>query len=60
MHLSAFPYLDPGSGSFLLQLLAGALLGLGLAIRSNWARIKRFFGGKPARGDDDSADDAQP
>ena len=42
-----FPlYLDPGSGSFLLQLLLGVLLGGGLAVRLFWKQIKAFFTGK--------------
>ncbi|MGD0876547.1 MAG: hypothetical protein ABSA01_00185 [Anaerolineales bacterium] len=36
-------YLDPGSGSFLIQLLIAALAGAGLAIAISWGRIKRFF-----------------
>jgi hypothetical protein len=39
-------YLDPGSGSFLLQLLLAALLGAGFAIRIFWKKIKAFFTGK--------------
>ena len=43
MHAAAFAYLDPGSGSYLLQLLiAGALGGL-FALRMFWGRIKGFF-----------------
>ncbi len=34
-------YLDPGSGSFLLQLLIAGLAGLGVFIGSQWAKIKR-------------------
>ena len=36
-------YLDPGSGSFLIQLLIAGLAGAGLAIAISWGRIKRFF-----------------
>jgi hypothetical protein len=36
-------YLDPGSGSFLIQLLAAAGLGSLFAIRMSWKRIKNFF-----------------
>jgi len=39
-------YLDPGSGSFLIQLLIAGLAGLGIAIGSQWAKLKRFFGRK--------------
>ena len=39
-----FAYLDPGSGSFLIQLLIAALLGAGIALRASWGKIKGFFG----------------
>jgi hypothetical protein len=37
-------YLDPGSGSFLIQLLVAAIAGAGVAIGANWSKLKRFFG----------------
>jgi hypothetical protein len=36
-------YLDPGSGSFLIQLLIAGALGAALAIRMSWGRIKGIF-----------------
>ncbi len=44
-------YLDPGSGSIIIQLILGALLGVGVAIRVFWKNIKDFFskGKKTAR-----------
>ncbi len=44
----AFPalYLDPGSGSFLIQLLLAVVLGAGVAIKIYWNKIKSLFGGK--------------
>jgi hypothetical protein len=56
-------YLDPGSGSFLIQLLIAGLAGLGLAIGVGWSRIKRFFNRKKAGNttdEDDDDDDEQP
>ncbi len=50
-------YLDPGSGSFLLQLLIAGLAGIGIAIGAQWSKIKRFFGRKkntPEPEDDDN------
>ena len=32
-------YLDPGSGSFILQMLIAGVLGIGLAFRSYWWRL---------------------
>jgi hypothetical protein len=54
-------YLDPGSGSFLLQLLIAGLAGLGIAIGSQWSKIKRLLsrrkGGVTDEPDDDEEDD---
>jgi hypothetical protein len=36
-------YLDPGSGSFILQLILAAILGGLLVLRSYWAKVKDFF-----------------
>jgi hypothetical protein len=44
MHFTSLAYLDPGSGSFLIQILIAALLGIGVAIRASWGRIKKLFG----------------
>lgn len=46
MTLMAFPawaYLDPGSGSMLLQLILGGLAGLAVAGKLFWQRIVSFF-----------------
>jgi hypothetical protein len=36
-------YLDPGSGSMIIQLALAALLGAGVFIKLQWARIKKLF-----------------
>lgn len=36
-------YLDPNSGSILLQLALATLLGLGVLLRSQWRRLKSLF-----------------
>jgi len=36
-------YIDPGSGSLLLQLVVGSVVGLGLFFRQNVARLFRLF-----------------
>jgi hypothetical protein len=46
-------YLDPGSGSFLLQLLIASGLGALFVLRSSWSKIKTFFGKGPADQDED-------
>jgi len=56
MHFIPHPYLDAGSGSILLQLALAALLGLGVAFRVSWGKIKGWLGikSKPVDSDDDS------
>jgi hypothetical protein len=36
-------YLDPGSGSFLLQLLIGGIVGGLLILKTFWGRLRLFF-----------------
>ena len=36
-------YIDPGSGSLLLQALAGGVAGIAVAGKLYWHRVKRFF-----------------
>ena len=51
-------YLDPGSGSFLLQLLIAGVAGLGIAIGASWSKIKKFFKkGKTSTEEDDEESD---
>ena len=58
MQFRPLAYLDPGSGSFLLQLAIAALLGLGVAVRASWGKIKGWFGIKPKpKEDDDDTDE---
>lgn len=46
----AYAYIDPGSGSFLLQALIGAIAAGAVALRSHWRRgiaaIKSFLAGR--------------
>lgn len=56
MHLSPLPYLDPGSGSLLIQIAIAALLGLGVALRASWSKIKGWFGIKTKRDENDEDD----
>ena len=59
MHFSPLPYLDPGSGSFLIQLLIAVLLGAAVAIRASWGRIKGWFGVKPKTEDEDDESESK-
>jgi len=36
-------YLDPGSGSFLLQILVATVAGAGIFLATYWRKVKSFF-----------------
>jgi hypothetical protein len=44
----AHAYLDPGTGSFFLQMLIGGIAGSLVAIKMYWDRVKAFFSGNRA------------
>ncbi|NIM19419.1 MAG: hypothetical protein GTO51_03455 [Candidatus Latescibacteria bacterium] len=46
---SAYAYLDPGTGSYILQLLLAGLLGAAFALKIFWVKIKTFFAGLLAK-----------
>lgn len=46
----AYAYLDPGTGSMLVQMLLGGVAGALVVGKLYWARIKAFFGRGPAPG----------
>ena len=43
--LSAHAYLDPGTGSYIFQLLIAGLVGVGFVVKLYWKRIRSFFTG---------------
>jgi hypothetical protein len=49
----AHAYLDPGTGSYVLQLALAALVGALFAIRMFWGRIKVLFGNLLSRQEND-------
>lgn len=52
---NAYAYIDPGTGSFLVQGLIAAALGLGLTLKLFWRRLKSALTGRPARDEDAAA-----
>jgi hypothetical protein len=45
-----FAYLDPGTGSLILQLLVGGLAGLATYVKFRWTSIKGWFNRGQAKG----------
>ena len=43
---NAYAYIDPGTGSIMLQALIGGIAAAGAAISFYWSRIKSFFSKK--------------
>lgn len=43
---SAFAYVDPGTGSVMLQLIIGIALGVGIAAKVCWSKLKNLFSKK--------------
>lgn len=43
-----FAYVDPGTGSYLLQVALAGLLGAGYALRHFWAGVKGLLRKQPA------------
>ena len=41
--LKPLMYLDPGTGSFLIQMLLAGLLGIAVAVRIYWKKIVALF-----------------
>ncbi|HOD83827.1 MAG: hypothetical protein BWX88_04858 [Planctomycetes bacterium ADurb.Bin126] len=46
---AAYGYIDPGTGSFVLQVLVGAALGSLMALKIFWRRIVSFVRGLVSR-----------
>ena len=41
--MKAFAYLDPGTGSYIVQILLASLFGVLFAVKLFWTNIKLFF-----------------
>ena len=42
----AYAYIDPGTGSLVLQILLGGIAGLLVGWKFFWHKIKGYFGGR--------------
>jgi hypothetical protein len=55
----AYAYIDPGSGSMLVQLLTGGAAGALILLRLYWRRLKERFRGPAAAAEPASPGDAK-
>lgn len=39
----AHGYIDPGTGSYIIQVLIGGLLGAAFALKIYWKKVKAYF-----------------
>lgn len=51
---TAFAYLDPGTGSALIQGVIAAVAAVGVTVKLYWHRIIGFFGSGQQDNDDDA------
>lgn len=53
-----FLYIDPGSGSYILQLIIAAVLGISFFFKNFWMQVKAFFTRtKPEKEEENDASD---
>jgi len=52
--MTAWAYIDPGSGSAIMSAVIGFFVAIGLVIKTFWYKIKSFFTGKSPEEDKDS------
>jgi hypothetical protein len=45
-------YIDPGTGSYVLQMAIAGALGASYAVKHYWGRLKGLFSRKPRSADD--------
>ena len=50
-------YLDPGSGSFIIQLIIASLVGAGFLLRGYWSKITNFIRGRNEKPEEEGEDD---
>ena len=58
--LEVWAYLDPGTGSMILQLLLGGIAGVAIVLKLYWQRFLSLFKGKsldskPSESDDENS-----
>jgi hypothetical protein len=54
---AAYAYLDPGTGSYIFQILIAAVVGVGFLVKVYWGKIKSLFTGRSSEDVTTSKDD---
>ncbi len=49
-------YIDPGTGSIIIQAIIAALLGVGVIVKIFWRRISGFFNHRNLQNEGDNKD----
>lgn len=52
MHFN-FLYIDPGSGSYIVQMIIAAVLGVSFFFKNFWLTVKSFFTGRKMKKEDE-------
>ena len=52
--LPAYGYIDPGTGSLIIQSIIGAIAAIGVTMKLYCHKLKVFFAGKPKVDDSDT------
>ena len=47
--IPAYGYIDPGTGSLIIQSLIGAIAAIGVTMKLYWHKLKVFFSGRTAQ-----------
>jgi hypothetical protein len=51
-----FLYIDPGSGSYIIQMIIAAVLGVSFFFKNFWLAVKAFFTGKKVKKEEKEED----
>ena len=49
MSRTAYAYLDPGTGSMIIQILLGGIAGAAVMLKLYWHKVKALFAGRRAK-----------
>ena len=56
----AFGYIDPGTGSLIIQSVIGAVAALGITLKLYWHKLKVFFSARTSNADNTEVQGEEP